>query len=200
MVSALAAEFRGTPGLLFWLLGNENNYGLTWKSAATEALPAGEMAERMAAAGMTMTSAEPPAPPAGATPELGGIWAALNYADAPAGIRFLVEVLGFEEVLVVPGEEPGVVEHSQLRWPEGGVVQASSADRPGNVFSARPIGAENLYVITRDPLAVWGRCTAAGVEVVVAPQAPAYDPDGLVFSVRDPEGNLWSFGTYAGEG
>ena len=41
-VSALAAEFRGTPGLLFWLLGNENNYGLTWKSAATEALPAGE--------------------------------------------------------------------------------------------------------------------------------------------------------------
>jgi len=41
-ISALAEQFRGTPGLLMWLLGNENNYGLTWKSAATEALPQGE--------------------------------------------------------------------------------------------------------------------------------------------------------------
>jgi hypothetical protein len=41
-VTALADEFRGTPGLLMWLLGNENNYGLTWKSAETEALPVGE--------------------------------------------------------------------------------------------------------------------------------------------------------------
>jgi hypothetical protein len=41
-VLALVDEFRGTPGVLMWLLGNENNYGLTWKSAATENLPQGE--------------------------------------------------------------------------------------------------------------------------------------------------------------
>ncbi len=41
-VNALVEEFRGTPGVLMWLLGNENNYGLTWKSAATENLPVGE--------------------------------------------------------------------------------------------------------------------------------------------------------------
>ena len=41
-VMALVDEFRGTPGVLMWLLGNENNYGLTWKSAATENLPEGE--------------------------------------------------------------------------------------------------------------------------------------------------------------
>jgi hypothetical protein len=35
-------EFRGVPGLLMWLLGNENNYGLVWKSAEVEALPQGE--------------------------------------------------------------------------------------------------------------------------------------------------------------
>jgi hypothetical protein len=35
-------EFRDTPGLLMWLLGNENNYGLSWKSAEVEALPEGE--------------------------------------------------------------------------------------------------------------------------------------------------------------
>lgn len=41
-VAALVDEYKGTPGLLMWLLGNENNYGLTWKSAETEALPEGE--------------------------------------------------------------------------------------------------------------------------------------------------------------
>lgn len=41
-MKALVEEFRDVPGMLFWLLGNENNYGLTWKSAETEALPEGE--------------------------------------------------------------------------------------------------------------------------------------------------------------
>ena len=41
-VTTLVDEFRGVPGVLMWLLGNENNYGLTWKSAATENLPQGE--------------------------------------------------------------------------------------------------------------------------------------------------------------
>ncbi|MGD2068909.1 MAG: glycoside hydrolase family 2 TIM barrel-domain containing protein [Gemmatimonadota bacterium] len=41
-VAALVEEFEGTPGLLMWLLGNENNYGLEWSSAETEDLPEGE--------------------------------------------------------------------------------------------------------------------------------------------------------------
>lgn len=38
----LVEEFQGTPGLLMWLLGNENNYGLTWSSFEIENLPEGE--------------------------------------------------------------------------------------------------------------------------------------------------------------
>ena len=41
-VVAMVQEHRNTPGLLMWLLGNENNYGLTWSSAETEDLPVGE--------------------------------------------------------------------------------------------------------------------------------------------------------------
>ncbi len=41
-VAAMVDEFRGTPGVLMYLLGNENNYGLSWKSAETENLPVGE--------------------------------------------------------------------------------------------------------------------------------------------------------------
>lgn len=35
----LVAEYKDTPGLLMWLLGNENNYGLYWKSSEIEDLP-----------------------------------------------------------------------------------------------------------------------------------------------------------------
>jgi len=38
-VARTVASYRGTPGLLMWLLGNENNYGLAWESAAIADLP-----------------------------------------------------------------------------------------------------------------------------------------------------------------
>ncbi len=41
-ITGLVEQYRDTPGILMWLLGNENNYGLTWSSAETEALPEGE--------------------------------------------------------------------------------------------------------------------------------------------------------------
>ncbi|MCX7621577.1 MAG: glyoxalase, partial [Acidimicrobiales bacterium] len=78
----------------------------------------------------------------------GGIWPAINAADAPAMIAFLVDVLGFRPQLIVPGDEPGVIVHSQMAWPEGGVVQVSSANRRDSVYSQQPMGTANLYVIT----------------------------------------------------
>ena len=42
-------------------------------------------------------------------------------------------------------------------------------------------------------------CERAGAEIVQELYAPDYDPGGAMFSLRDPDGNLWSFGTYAGE-
>lgn len=38
-VTAMAEEFKDTPGLLLFLLGNENNYGLFWQGAETEDFP-----------------------------------------------------------------------------------------------------------------------------------------------------------------
>jgi arabinogalactan endo-1,4-beta-galactosidase len=38
-VTALAKEYKNTPGLLMFLLGNENNYGLFWAGAETEDFP-----------------------------------------------------------------------------------------------------------------------------------------------------------------
>ena len=38
-VKAMAEEYKGTPGLLIYLLGNENNYGLFWAGGETEDFP-----------------------------------------------------------------------------------------------------------------------------------------------------------------
>ena len=41
-VTAMAKEYKDTPGLLLFLLGNENNYGLFWSGAETEDFPEGD--------------------------------------------------------------------------------------------------------------------------------------------------------------
>ena len=43
-VTAMAREYHSTPGLLLYLLGNENNYGLFWEGAETEDIPAEDRA------------------------------------------------------------------------------------------------------------------------------------------------------------
>lgn len=38
-VKDMVNQYKGTPGLLMFLLGNENNYGLFWRGAETENIP-----------------------------------------------------------------------------------------------------------------------------------------------------------------
>ncbi len=38
-ITKLAGDYKNTPGLLLYLLGNENNYGLFWQGAETEDFP-----------------------------------------------------------------------------------------------------------------------------------------------------------------
>jgi uncharacterized glyoxalase superfamily protein PhnB len=123
------------------------------------------------------------------------IWPALTYADAPGAIRFLVEAFGFVETLVVPGEGGREIVHAELRWPEGGGVMLGSTG-DDNEFSQRKPGTSSSYVVTDTPDALFDRATAAGAEIVRGLRDEDYGSRG--FTVRDPEGNLWSFGTYRG--
>ena len=55
------------------------------------------------------------------------IWPTLVYNDARSAIRFLTDAFGFVESLVVAGEsDDTIIEHAQLRWPEGGGVMLGS--------------------------------------------------------------------------
>lgn len=126
------------------------------------------------------------------------IWPTIIYDDAPAAIQFLQDAFGFTPQLIVPNEEdPSVIEHSQLVFPEGGGVMLGSSGRPGNTFAQRPTGSASCYVVTERPDEVYDRAIAAGAEVFEPLKDEDYGSRG--FSVSDPEGNIWSFGTYSGE-
>ena len=123
------------------------------------------------------------------------VWPTLRARDARALIRFLVEAFGFEEVVV--HTDGDLVAHAELAWPPGGGVMLGSARDDGPDGWALEPGTAGCYVVTDDPDALHARAVAAGAQVV----AELHDTDygSRDFAVRDPEGNLWSFGTYRGE-
>lgn len=132
----------------------------------------------------------------GAGTQQGGIWAGVFYRDAPAGIDFLVSAFGFQRAIVVRGEDGREVSHAELVWPEGGRVMPGSLPAEDDPIY-RPPGSAVLYVVTERVREVHDRAVAAGARIVrELEQAQSYD--SLGFTALDPEGNSWSFGTYAG--
>lgn len=118
----------------------------------------------------------------------------LRYHDAAAAIEWLEEAFGFTLVAAHRGED-GTIAHAEVSYGDG-VVMLGSASTSDEVWGDRA-GMGWLYVVTNEPDDLFTRATAAGAEVV----RPLSDEDygSRDFSVRDPEGNIWSFGTYAPE-
>jgi uncharacterized glyoxalase superfamily protein PhnB len=128
------------------------------------------------------------------------VWPTLRARDARGLIRFLVDAFGFEETVVYGDGD--VVEHAQLSWPPGGGIMLGSvrepaADDGSGDGGPTPPGSFGAYVVTDDPDAVFARAAAAGADVIQGLHETDYGSRD--FSVRDPEGNRWSFGTYRGE-
>jgi len=121
------------------------------------------------------------------------IWASIVSDDALA-LRDWLLAVGFTEDLLLPGEREGSVHHSQFDWPEGGRVLLSSTGE--RETPCRP-GTSSLHVVCADPDAVLERVLATGVEIV-HPIVDHTDYPSRDFTVADPDGNHWSFATFAG--
>jgi uncharacterized glyoxalase superfamily protein PhnB len=143
------------------------------------------------------TSTTEPTTPATTGRGRRAVWPVLTYRDAPAAIAFLGDALGFEErACYAADDDPSSIVHAQLDWPHGGGVMLSGADTGDPVFR-QALGHASVYLVCDDPDALLERATAAGAEVARPMAEEDYGSRG--FTVRDPEGNLWSLGTYAGE-
>ena len=120
------------------------------------------------------------------------VWPTLRARDARALIRFLVDVVGFDETAVYG--EGDSVHHAQLSWPLGGGIMLGSVR--DDAWALQP-GTFGAYVVADDIDGLYQRVTAAGAEIIRKPDDTDYG--SREFALRDPEGNLWSFGTYRGE-
>jgi uncharacterized glyoxalase superfamily protein PhnB len=115
----------------------------------------------------------------------------LIYDDADKAIGFLTKAFGFREVAVHRTPD-GAIAHAELSY-RGGVIGLS--DRPKGEPSIFDLGPCAIYVVVDDPDAHHAQAVAAGAEVVY----PLTDQDygSRDYAVRDPEGFVWCFGTYA---
>lgn len=136
----------------------------------------------------------------------------LQFADADAGISFL-RAVGFTEALCVR-DEAGKVVHAEFHWRDTGAVMFGSTmsadetegtDRRSHADDGtpwvRPVGSGQCYCVVEsddEVDAAHAAALAAGGSSILAPAEQEYGGRGC--TVRDAEGNQWSFGSYRGAG
>lgn len=122
----------------------------------------------------------------------------IRYRDANAAIDFLERAFGFTRHAVYMGEN-NTVGHAELRHGTGMIMLGSASNPNGENYilpdETKGRVTTSLYIVVPDCTPVWESAKAAGAEVVMELRSMSYGGHG--FTVRDPEGYLWSFGEYS---
>jgi uncharacterized glyoxalase superfamily protein PhnB len=122
------------------------------------------------------------------------IFPVLRYDDAPAAIDLLVAAFGFEKATDHRTPD-GRVAHADLRFGPGGIGVSSSGVSPSD--SPWASVRQGLYIVVGDPDAAYARAQSAGASIAAPIADQSYGSRD--FTLRDPEGHLWAFGTYGME-
>ena len=121
----------------------------------------------------------------------------LRYADAPAAVEWLCRAFGFERNLVVPDEDGGLA-HAQLKAGTNMIMLGSQRQDEFGRLMRLPNEAggctQSIYMIVADVDGHCERARRAGAEILMEP----FDQDygGRGYTCKDPEGHVWSFGSY----
>lgn len=125
------------------------------------------------------------------------VFPGLTYADIPAAIAFL-EAVGFTRTAVY-ADDAGHVRHAEYAWGEHGAVMFGAPRPEDDSGYERRLGAGSCYCVVpsdADVDRVYAAALGAGATSIQAPTDPDYG--GRTCTVRDAEGNQWSFGSYPG--
>lgn len=117
------------------------------------------------------------------------VFPTLSYDDAEAAIAFLTGAFGMVTGEVARDSE-GRVNHAVLGWHHDVIMLSSRRDESSPFNTGKAV----LYLVTEDPDALHGKAEAAGAEIVMGLVDQPYG--SREFAARDPEGNMWCFGTY----
>lgn len=126
----------------------------------------------------------------------------MRYRDAPAAIAWLCDTFGFETQLVVPNEN-GTIAHAQLSFGNSMIMLGSVFDTEYGRLVKQPadIGhfvTQSTYLVVNNADLVYGRALEAGAKILLDIKDEDYGGRG--FTCRDPEGHVWSIGTYDPQG
>jgi uncharacterized glyoxalase superfamily protein PhnB len=118
----------------------------------------------------------------------------LSYEDAAGALDWLEQAFGFERTEV--HEADGKLVHAEMRFDDGLIMLGSAGPNEFGLRTPRELGAvtQGVYVIVDELDGHYDRARAAGAEIL----RPLADTDygSREYMARDPEGNIWSFGTY----
>lgn len=122
----------------------------------------------------------------------------MRYRNASAVVEWLCNVLGFERHAVYAGAD-GSIQHAELTLGGGMIMLGSIRDNEFGRHMKQPDeigGAETRseYLIVSDADEVYRKVQAAGAQIVIDIKDEGYGGRG--FTCRDPEGRIWSVGTY----
>jgi uncharacterized glyoxalase superfamily protein PhnB len=119
------------------------------------------------------------------------IFPCLSYVDPDAALRFLTRAFGFEEHAVYR-DDAGAIVHAEMVTPDRGGMIMFGVEKKDGPFAGK--FHTLTYIVVADIEAHHARARAAGAEIV----APLADKEygSRDYAARDPEGNVWSFGTY----
>lgn len=127
----------------------------------------------------------------------GNIIPTLRYDDARKMIDWLCDTFGFSRHLVVD-DDCGGIAHAQLTLGNGMVMLGSARDDTFACLqgTARSLGgtSQSPYIVVGEVDKLCVQARVAGADIVIEPNDEDYG--GRSFSCRDPEGQLWNFGTY----
>ncbi|WP_068829409.1 VOC family protein [Pseudomonas sp. BMS12] len=119
------------------------------------------------------------------------------YRDAAMAIAWLCEVFELREQLRVPGPD-GSIQHAQLVHGGGMLMLGSLQDGEygRHLREPGPVGGntQGIYLVMEDVDAAYVRVQRAGGEILIPIKDEEYGGRG--FTCRDPQGQLWSVGSY----
>jgi uncharacterized glyoxalase superfamily protein PhnB len=123
------------------------------------------------------------------------LYPCLHCRDAEAMIRWLCDVLGFRE-RVAYRDGQGLVRHAELALGTSILMLGQARDDEYGRLVGPPEGrrTDGLYLAVDDADALHAKVKATGAEIVRPLTTTDYGSRD--FACRDPEGNLWNFGTY----
>nr|WP_274705708.1 VOC family protein [Salipiger pentaromativorans] len=126
----------------------------------------------------------------------------MRYADCDAALAFLTGALGFAEHAVYR-DSYGRIIHAELKQGDGFLMFGPEhRDSPMGRHMLRPPAAGGvtaaIYVCVSNVAGHFARAVGAGAEILLPLEELPYG--GQSYTVRDPEGQIFTFGEYHPEG